>query len=394
MSVVARFGRLVALALVAVVASGCGSSVAPSSPPPSVAPTESPTPVPTATPAPTPDAYLGFVALVGAKAFKVRADVTATFSSTQSVRITGSYEADGGSVRSTQVSTTGGQAVQSEQRLVYGTAYNKSGAMPWVRIARWSGPDHLPPSLGAALAATSFTRTQGADGLHLSAKGAAVADILRALLLLDPNTMTYKDGSVDVAVAPDGRPVSAQVTASGTMTGGNSFSAALTYTFDATPLVAAVEPPTDVWEMRDPGHYYTLWTPPGWTAEMDTNPKNPANTLDDYYDKSSNSIVYVDCSSGSWTLAEWAKDSRAFLVKRFGKQPTKSYDAKVGGATVSVLEWASVKVGNYATFVVNTSVVGTTSGCDIRWFSDPGKSTEDYASINIILASFVLTKAP
>ena len=394
MSAVARSGRLVALALAAVVAFGCGSSVAPSSPPPSVAPTESPTPVPTATPAPTPDAYLGFVALVGAKAFKVRADVAGTLSSSQSVRVTGSYEADGGFVRSTQAYATGGETVQSEQRLVYGTGYSKSGAMPWVRVALWSGPAHLPPPLGAALAATSFTRTQGADGLHLSAKGAAVADILRALLLLDPNTMTYKDGSVDVAVAPDGRPVSAQLTASGTMTAGSSFSAALTYTFDAAPLVAAVEPPTAVWEMRDPGHFYTLWTPPGWAAEIDTNPKDPANTLDDYYDKSSSAAVYVNCSSGSWTLAGWAKDSRAFLVKRYGKQPTKSYDAKVGDATVSVLEWANVKVGNYATFVLNTSVVGTASGCDIRWYNDPGKSTEDYASINVILSSFAFTKAP
>jgi hypothetical protein len=390
MSTVARFGRLVTLVLVAAMASGCGSSVAPSSPPPSAAPTESPTPVPTATPAPTPDPYLGFVALVEAKTFKVRADVAGTVgSSSQSVRITGSYEADAGFVRSTQAFTTGGQTVASEQRLVYGTAYNKSGSMPWVRVPMMSGPDHLPPTLGAALGATSFTRTPGGDGLHLSAKGAAVADVLRALLLLDP-TMTYKDGSVDVAVASDGTPVSAQITASGSTSEGGSFSAALTYTFDAAPIVAAIEPPADVWEKRDPGHFYTLWTPPGWTAEIDTNPKDPANTLDDYYDKSSSSSVYVNCSSGRWTLAAWAKDTRAFLVKRYGKQPTKSYDGKVNGATVSVLEWANVKVGNYATFVVNTSLVGASSGCDIRWYSDPGNSTEDYASINTILSSFVL----
>ncbi len=379
---VQRLGALMAFLVVA----GCGSAApASSAPAPTPVPTAAPTPVPT--PAPTPDVYKAFVAWAASPTLVLRADVSGTVDVGVSTRLAGSYEVDGASIRSVQVFTVGGKSSQSEQRVVSASGYTKVGEGPWMQYAQLSGAN-TPPRLATALASAKLTQKSGADGLHLTGEGAAIIDVVYSLLLIERTQSTFLDGSIDLLVGPDGVPLTLAVKVTA-IAAGTKMTSALAYTFDAKPVVAQISAPTDPWDLHNPGHYYTLSTPPGWTADIETAPKDPNNILDVYTaPKPAVASLNVNCLAGTWTLAEWIADTNAYLTKTYGKKPTRAYDAKFGGAAVKVLEWANVKMGKYPTFVVNISYTSGKAGCDLRWYNDPGTESADYTTIALIGSSF------
>lgn len=378
MQTTARPGRAMLVAIVLLAVAACGGAA------PTPAPA-TPTATPVPTPSPTPDPYEAMLAVVGHQDFEAHAAVEGTVDAGTSVQVTGIFEAVGKSVRSTQSFTVGGKASSSEQRIVSNSAYNKTGALPWRRIPEWSG-DNLPPTLGDALTGTTFVQDASTGTLHLTAQGKAISTVIDALLLLDP-AMDLQDGTIDVGVGPAGELLTLDLKLTATMATGLRVVTALSYTFDATPNIAKIMAPSDVWVTQDPGRAYTLWTPHGWTAKPD---EKTDGFFDSYFDPNSAAELAVNCYAGSWTLAGWTKETRDGLTKNYGAKPTKAYDATMGGLDAKVLEWANVKVADLDTYVVNVSVVNDSIGCDVRWYNDPGTEQADMTIFDMVTATFTL----
>jgi hypothetical protein len=377
-----RPGRVATLLFgVALLASSaaCGGSTA--TPPPTTAPAPTATPAPT--PSPTPDPYKAMLELAGDAEFEVSAEVEGTVDAGTSVRVTGVFEASGKSVRSSQDFTVSGKTTASEQRVVSNSAYNKLGALPWRRVPEWSG-SNLPPTLGAALTSTAFTQATASGSLHLAAQGKAIGDVVEALLLLDPS-MALQDGTLDIAVGPAGELVTLDLKLTATMANGTRVVSALSYAFDATPNIAKIMAPSDVWILQDPGRGYTLWTPHGWTSKLD---EKTDGYFDSYFDPNSAAEIAVNCYAGTWTLAEWVKETRTFLTKNYGAKPDTTSDTTISGQDATVMIWNNVKVADLDTYVINVSMVNDTTGCDVRWYNDPGTESADIDIFDLMTATF------
>jgi hypothetical protein len=337
---------IAAIFLAAAIVAGCTAGGPGSGQPPGAGTASPERPGATATPAPTPTPVEVLFRQRLAKATSASGSISGTTSAGSRIYpIEGTFAFDGQDSRHAVVYGTGKDALRTEQVIVGGHAYTRSGTGPWVRqepeAGLAGGGTGVLGELMGMVSRPDWLRELEADG-QVVRNGRTLTRLVVPGDAIDSTTLrSMPEGAraSDVEVAfyaeKDGSlgGLTFEVAWSrATPDGATPMSIAIELLVEQLPSLQNIERPADVWVLvSPPGAGYSFASPEAWDVE----PIESGILLDGGADRM---FIFADTAPSGVAVEEFAEGS-LLMIRELGGRVTASDKATVAGVAARVVSF-------------------------------------------------------